>query len=247
MAYVQAEEFNLAWRLWAEGPVRELCDVVRVRLQVQNCPAQRWEAAFEAGESLKLGRGEEVGGDTGPGTELSLSRQRRQEGRKERNCDSENTAMDAGIKLSEDAMKQFSEMKIHKIGRTNKKFLRLHLNKKQDQLVVDETLECQQQSSMDPYQQFLALLLEEKCCLLIYDFTFNTKDSANKDELVLILWCPVNSTTKERIQFTSTVGSVKCKLGLKSSIECTTKDELSIDRLAEVLGSDVTAVEGTSV
>ncbi|XP_059842415.1 cofilin-2-like [Hypanus sabinus] len=157
--------------------------------------------------------------------------------------------MHSGIGIHQQVFDEFETMKIRKMGFTRRKLLKLNLSEDEKFLVVDEDCVTQQQACGNGYQQLLSHLKPDTCCLLIFDLSYDTKESVSKDDLILIMWCPDGASTRKKLQFSTGKMLLKERIkGFKFDLEVNSLDEIELGVLADKLGrSDVVKIEGVPV
>ncbi|XP_067845364.1 cofilin-2-like [Heptranchias perlo] len=160
--------------------------------------------------------------------------------------------MQCGIQIHDSVTEAYEAMKIRKprAGYTKRKFLRLCISDDDTYIVVDKEIDSVQQTSQmaDGYLCLLSHLHPEHCCFIIYDVSYETKDSLTKEDLVLIQWCPDAAETKEKVQYSMTQKTLKNKLkGFKAAFEFNSLDDLDRSVIADKLGNDILKVEGVNV
>lgn len=157
--------------------------------------------------------------------------------------------MHSGIGIHQQVIDEFQTMKIRKAGLARRKALRLNLSDDEKYLVVDEDCMMQQQASRNGYQQLLSHLKPDTCCILIFDLSYDTKESVSKDDLILVMWCPDGASTRRKLQFSTGKTLLKEKLrGFKFDLEVNSLDEIELGILADKLGgSDIVKIEGLPV
>ncbi|XP_038659841.1 cofilin-2-like [Scyliorhinus canicula] len=155
--------------------------------------------------------------------------------------------MDSGILIHDSVLNTFSEMKLLST-KSGRKFLRLCISEDGKFIVEDLQFDIQQEKCDDDYLNFLKHLRSDTACVLIYDVSYETKNSLIKEDLVFVQWCPVNAPGKQKIQLTTTIRLLKEKLnGIKTSLQLNGLDDISRVILAEKLGPDVVKIEGVAV
>ncbi|XP_078412828.1 cofilin-2-like [Cetorhinus maximus] len=158
--------------------------------------------------------------------------------------------MQSGIKIHDSVIEAFNEMKLlsPKSNKRRRKFLRLCMSDDNQYIIVDDKSDSVQETNEDDYLNLLNHLQPNVACVLIYDVSYETKNSLTKEDLVFIQWCPEKAPLKQKMQFTTTVNSLKNKLkGIKANFQLNCLDDISRSELAEKLGDDVVKVEGVAV
>ncbi|GCB66060.1 cofilin-2-like [Scyliorhinus torazame] len=159
--------------------------------------------------------------------------------------------MDSGIRIHDSVINTFSEMKLLST-KSGRKFLRLCISEDGKHVIEDLQFDIQQEKCEDKcedhFLNFLKHLRNDSACVLIYDVSYETKNSLIKEDLVFVQWCPDQAPRKERMQLTTTIRLLKEKLdGIKASFQLNSRDDISRVILAEKLGPDVVKVEGVAV
>lgn len=94
----------------------------------------------------------------------------------------------SGVKVDDEVLPFFEKMKK---SESSDERLRLATFKFEDGYIkVDKVYKQKDldEKQLDGFEYFKTLLTPKKCCYLVYDCHFATKESCNKQELVFVMW-----------------------------------------------------------
>ncbi|KAH9525663.1 cofilin [Bulinus truncatus] len=117
--------------------------------------------------------------------------------------------MASGVKVDEDAVVAFKEMKLHKKLR----FMILYIEPSDGLIKVEYKEERNSgMSQEEEFNKFLARLPTDIGRYCILDLTIPQKNGALKDLMFLITWCPSGAPTKSHILYTTSKKALTDKI-----------------------------------
>ncbi|XP_007891564.1 cofilin-2 isoform X2 [Callorhinchus milii] len=153
--------------------------------------------------------------------------------------------MASGVRVNEDVIKVFNEMKVRKSStleeiKKRKKGVLFVLSDNKKEIIVEKNKEILVGDDVaDPYATFVKLLPLNDCRYALYDATYETRES-KKEDLVFIFWAPEGASLKSKMIYASSKDSIKKRLtGIKHEWQVNGLDEIQDRRtLAEKLGGN---------
>lgn len=149
--------------------------------------------------------------------------------------------MSSGVAVDKDVEDAINTMqgRNKKEGQGRLKAIRLRLNESKELIRVEHCLpECDICEGEDVFKKIMDLLEEEKCCFVVYDCFYSTKEGSEKEELVLITWCPEKATVKEKMAYTSSFTALKRKCpGIKHHWQANDISDKNFENLVEKFGT----------
>ncbi|XP_067877587.1 cofilin-2-like [Heterodontus francisci] len=166
--------------------------------------------------------------------------------------------MASGVKVSDEVVCCFNEMKVrkscsHDEVKKRKKAILFKISDDQTNIVVHEGKEIlvgdvEDGKVQDPLQAFIDMLPTDNCCYALYDASFETKET-KKQELIFIHWAPDDAPIRQKMLYASSKAAIRKKLGgIKHEWQVTAVDELKdLSELGVKLGSGVTSLESRKI
>ncbi|XP_053576017.1 cofilin-1 [Bombina bombina] len=163
--------------------------------------------------------------------------------------------MASGVKVCDDVIKTFNDMKVRKFCtpeeiKKRKKAVLFCLSHDKKSIILEEGKELLVGDCgtvvEDPYKHFVDMLPANDCRYALYDATYETKES-KKEDLVFLFWAPEDAPLKSKMIYASSKDAIKKKFtGIKHEWQANHKEDIK-DRstLAEKLGGNtVISLEG---
>uniref|UniRef100_G3NLQ5 Cofilin 1 (non-muscle), like n=3 Tax=Gasterosteus aculeatus TaxID=69293 RepID=G3NLQ5_GASAC len=157
--------------------------------------------------------------------------------------------MTSGVKVCDDVKNIITKMKVVKSDDAEEDRIRLLI------LVIDTgeikiekcLLQKDVEGEADVFKLVVSLMKPEKCCYLLYDCHFETKESSRKEELVFMLWASDTAKIGEKMIYASSKSSLNNLLdGVKHRLQINDIADMDRADFAKRLGN-VVKLEGNSV
>ncbi|XP_032821001.1 cofilin-2-like [Petromyzon marinus] len=164
--------------------------------------------------------------------------------------------MASGIKVHDDCLKVFNEMKVRKSSsaddvKKRKKIAFFKISECGKFIVVDEEKQVLVgdigDTVDDPFNTFVKLLPEKDCCYALYDISYETCES-RKEELMFIFWAPENANIKKKMVYASSTNNLRAAFtGVKHVWQVNGLEDISRSAIIDKLGVQVKSLEGKKV
>ncbi|XP_004077510.1 cofilin-2 [Oryzias latipes] len=158
--------------------------------------------------------------------------------------------MASGVQVHDDVKTIMDEMKVVKADSDQNERIRLVvLEIKDGFIVIEKVLREKDLANQDVFKQFLSLLEPSRCCYILYDCHFETKESSRKEELVFVMWAPETGHIKEKMRYASSKDSLKKILtGIKHELQMNDLSDYGTRQsFGERMGKGVVRLEGVDL
>ncbi|KAL3690313.1 hypothetical protein R1sor_016622 [Riccia sorocarpa] len=128
--------------------------------------------------------------------------------------------MQSGIKLkvSEDAVSKFTELRMKKMYR----YIIFKIDEDLQEIRVEKT-----GGQEEEYETFITTVPENECRFIVYDLDFETSDHLHKSKIFFISWAPDTAKIKSRMMYASSKERFKEELeGVHYEAQATDPTEL---------------------
>ena len=134
----------------------------------------------------------------------------------------------SGVTVQDKVVTEYNNMKL---GRQYQCIV-MKLTKDDKEIELEKTIPA----NACTFEDFVSQLPNDDCRYAVYDFHFETPNAGQRQQLILILWCPETANIRRKMIYASSKDAMKKKLvGITNDFQATEYSELTRKDVTEKL------------
>lgn len=132
----------------------------------------------------------------------------------------------SGVTVTDDVVTEYNQLKLkHKY-----RYIQMKISDDKKVIEIEKKVESAE------YEEFVQQLPDKICRYAVYDFQYSLGDSGQREQPVLVVWCPDTASVHMKMLYAASKDAVKKKLtGMTHEIQATEHSELNKDEVTAKL------------